>query len=273
MSPPLTTAEFAQIAGISNQKARRALALALSGKPWRGVYLGVTTAYGRGGERGISYLVRPASLPPELQEALKARLAPVERPSIEFAEHGAAERDWWLRMLGPLLKLPRGPERASAIATLAAQDNLTDWAGRPIALTDRTIRRRLKQYYDQGAVAFAPRARADKGRPKVIISLKAEQAIPFDTETWEDIASKLRAYIRGHWKENVTYMLIQSRANERFGELLKEAGFDHAHTLPPETLDVPRRFIEAERRYRNVASGDNAKPTTRPIVLDFRYSI
>lgn len=157
-------------------------------------------------------------------------------------------------MLGPLLALrPHSAERAAAIAKLAAQDNLTDWTGRPITLTERTIHRRLKQYDDQGAIAFAPRARADKGRAKVIISLKAEQAIPFDSETWEEMAGNLRAYIRGHWKAGATLKKIEGRANIRFRELVAEAGFDHAHALPADTLDVPRRFIVAERQFRNVA--------------------
>jgi hypothetical protein len=181
---------------------------------------------------------------------LKDRFTPIVLPPVN--EHRGAERDWWLRMLGPLLALPRGRERAAAIEALAAQGNLTDWHGRPITLATRTIHRRLARYHDQGAVAFAPRHRADKGHRKCLISLAAEQAIPFEDGTWEGITAELRNYIRGHWKAGATLKLVESHANIKFRELIAAAGFSHFDSLPAKTFIVPRRFIVAERHYRNV---------------------
>lgn len=253
MAVRLTTTDFAELAAISNQKARRAFARALQGKWWRGAALIVEPVHGRGGEAGRSYLVLASSLPADLQQRLKDRSQPETHPLFaELTPQRGAERDWYLRILGPLLALPRGRERAAAIDALAARKDLTDWRGNAVMLTPRTIHRRLKSYRDQGAMAFAPRARADKGKSKVIVSLAAEQAIPFDTATWEGIAAKLRAYIRGHWKSGATLKLIEGRSNIKFRELIDPAGFDYGNTLPEKIFIVPRRFVVAERIYRQV---------------------
>lgn len=248
----LTTAEFAQLASISERKARQAVARALAGKSWHGVMLAVKPTAGRGGQSGQSYLVDSTSLPADLQQRLKESLRPAPLMLPELTEQRGAERDWWLRILGPLLSLPDGSERAAAITALARRRDLTDWRGKPIKLTDRTIYRRLQHYRVQGPLAFAPRARADKGKRNVIISRAAEQAIPFDTETWERIAADLRNYIRGHWKAGATLGLIEGRANIKFRELIGDAGFSYFDGIAANTLIVPRRFVMAERHYRHV---------------------
>ncbi|ABE62432.1 hypothetical protein Nham_1613 [Nitrobacter hamburgensis X14] len=252
MTARLTTAEFAELADISARKARSAIARALEGKTWRGFQLVVDPVTGgRGGVAGHSYLVRVDSLPTDLQQRLKVTSRPVLRIA-GLTEQRGAERDWWLRILGPLLAMTDGPDRKSAVDALADRRDLTNWRGRPIRLTPRTIYRRLQKYRENGPLAFAPRARADKGRSKVVISLAAEQAIPFDTETWERIADELRNYIRGHWKAGETLKLIEGRSNIKFRELIADAGFSYFNSIPENALLVPRRFVVAERHYRNV---------------------
>lgn len=248
----LTTTEFAAIADIDERSARRVFVRSLAGKLWHGVMLAVKPMAGRGGQSGLSYLVDSASLPPHLQQRLKESLRPALPALPELTERRGAERDWWLRILGPLLAMTDGPDRKFAIDALAERRDLTDWHGRPLQLTPRTIYRRLQKYRENGPLAFAPRARADKGRSKVIISLAAEQAIPFDTEAWERIAEELRNYIRGHWKAGETLKLIEGRSNIKFRELIADAGFSHFDSIPENALLVPRRFVVAERHYRNV---------------------
>ncbi len=245
---------FAELAGISARKARFALARAMArSRPWRGANLEVRCVRGRGGRSGLRYEVGVDSLPHALQERLKESLKPTSLPLFaELTPRRSAEREWWLRILGPLLGMSRGRERAAAIDALAGRRDLADWRGLPIVLTPRTIHRRLQAYREQGALAFAPRVRADKGHAKVLISLAAETSIPFDDETWERIAHDLRTFIRGHWVEGATLKLIQGRSNLKFRELIEVAGFSHCSTLPQETFFVPRRFIEAERKYRHV---------------------
>jgi hypothetical protein len=121
-----------------------------------------------------------------------------------------------------------------------------------ITLSRRSIERYLAAYDCHGAAAFAPRARADRGHAKCLISLAAEQAIPFDDETWEAIAGALRDYIRGHWKAGATLKLIENRAHIRFRELIEAAGFERCDMVPASVLKVPRRFVNAERHYRHV---------------------
>ncbi|MCJ8509024.1 hypothetical protein MUU53_13990 [Rhizobium lemnae] len=72
MAEWLTADVFADVVGISSRKARRALSLSYSGQVWRGHALEVRTFHGRGGRSGIQYQVKVSSLPPHLQERLKA---------------------------------------------------------------------------------------------------------------------------------------------------------------------------------------------------------
>lgn len=247
--------EIAVVVGKSCRAVEKAfakIARGFSPPPWLGYNAKLIAVHGRGGRAGFRYQVRIDSLPLDLQERLKERSAP-ELPLFRETDHRAAERNWYLTIIRPALPHPpRSAERRAAIDAILSRP-LTDWHGEPITLSRRTIERRLAAYETQGVAAFAPRVRADKGVRKVLISLAAEQAIPFDDETWEGIASKLRDYIRGHWKANATLKLIQAHANVKFRELIEATGFDHCHTLPDSTFIVPRRFIEAERAYRNVA--------------------
>ena len=70
----LTSFGLAELGGISERKARAALARILSGKSetWRGAGLVVRKIKGRGGRAGVQYQVRDDSLPSDLQERLKA---------------------------------------------------------------------------------------------------------------------------------------------------------------------------------------------------------
>jgi len=245
---------LADLVGVSRQALEKAFRKISAGNSltWRGATLTVRQIRGRGGRSGFQYEVRIDSLPIDLQQRLKESLRPAPPILPELTEQRGAERDWWLRILGPLLSLPDGPERRAVVSALANRRDLTDWRGKSIQLTERTIYRRLQQYREQGALAFAPRARADKGKTKVIISLAAEQAIPFDAETWERIAADLRNYIRGHWKAGAAHGLIEGRANIKFRELIEAEGFSYFGSISPNALRVPRRFVVAERHYRYV---------------------
>lgn len=106
MSTRLTTADFALLAGISPQKARRAFTRALENKPWRGTQLIVDSIVGRGGLSGQSYTVRVASLPPDLQQRLKEHSAIANRPLVQIADNSSAKYNWYLTVLSPALKYP-----------------------------------------------------------------------------------------------------------------------------------------------------------------------
>jgi hypothetical protein len=248
----LTTAEFAQLAGISERKARRAIARALADKPWRGVILVVEPVFGPGGLSGKSHLVDVASLPLDLQERLKESMRPAPLPVPVLTQQRGAKHAWLHHILLPLLPMPDGSERRAAVTALAARRDLTDWLVRPIKLSERTIYNHLRGYRLHGPSYFAPHTRSDKGRKKTIISLALENAIPFDTETWKRIAAGLRDYIRGHYKEGATFKLIQFNSNIKLRELISGEGFNHFDSIPAKALIVPRVFIIAERHYTNV---------------------
>lgn len=250
----ITLPELATLAGISRQALEKALQKIMRGEAtrWHGAQLVICQTRGRGGRSGLNYKVRIDSLPADLQQRLKDHRSIVDRPVLQNADHRAAKNNWFLLILSPaLVHPPRSAERRAALDSICARP-LTDWRGRSFAPSRRTFERWLAAYERSGVAAFAPRARADKGKSKVIISLAAEQAISFDADTWENIAAELRAYIRGHWKAGATLKLIEGRANIKFRELIEAAGFGHCNALSEKTFIVPRRFIVAERAYRSV---------------------
>jgi hypothetical protein len=155
-----------------------------------------------------------------------------------------------MRMLSPLLNLaPRSPELIVATRALAAQGNLTDWRGRPTTLSERTIQRWLERYRKHGVAAFTPRARGDKGMPKVLVSLAADAAFP--PNILQGVRAELVDYIRGHWKAGATLKLIEGRTAIKFRELLTAAGCELTG-VPAEALKVPRRIVTGESSYRAV---------------------
>lgn len=246
----------AEIAGGSVRATQKRFGQIARGEAqnWRGHPIKVELLHGVGGAGGIKYGARADSLPPYLQQRLKDHLPAIERPLFrELNDHRAAKNNWFLLILSPALAhAPRSAERRAALDSLCAHP-LIDWCGQPFAPSRRTFERWLAAYEHNGVAAFAPRARADKGKRKVIISLAAEQAISFDTDSWQSIAAELRSYIRGHWKAGATLKLIEGRCNIKFRELIEAAGFGHCHALSEKTFIVPRRFVVAERIYRNVA--------------------
>ena len=107
----ISSVQFAALAEISQRRARKLCLEIENGDRlhWEGHALEVRTINGRGGKSGVSYLVKVSSLPPHLQERLKALQTPVEGRSPPMTGSTAArERTWWLHVLGPALEHPKG---------------------------------------------------------------------------------------------------------------------------------------------------------------------
>jgi hypothetical protein len=219
---------------------------------WRKHPIKVELMRGVGGAGGINYGARQDSLWPTLQQLLKDHFALVEAPPVvqHLGEHRAIERDWYLRKLGHLLALkPRSLELVAAVRALAAQDNLDDWRGRPIKLTERTIQRRLKLYRDKGVAAFAPKPRADKGKPKVIISLLCDWVLNHDHEKLLTIRKVICDLVAQHRKSSLVRVTLL--ANLRLRDELAAAGVP-TEQLTDAVCTVPRRLISRVRRKFNV---------------------
>lgn len=246
----------AEVAGVT----RRALEIACSriirgtATTWHGTELKVRRQRSPigGGTSGIHYEVLASSLPLGLQEELKAYRAAFEAPSTP-ADDSAAERDWWSLILSPAAAHPKNSRGRSAATAELLSRLLTDWRGQPITLSLRTIQRKLDAYERGGALALAGRMRRDKGLARVVISERWDSAVLFDEAARETIAEKLRAYIRGLFKDGAPTKLIQVLANDKLRSLTA-ADCEFASAMSDQAFEVPRKFIEAERVFRKVAT-------------------
>lgn len=262
MSLFIDVATLCDISGVTRQAIEKAL-IRLRRNPletWRGTTLIVRTVRGRGGRSGLRYEVLVSSLPLDLQERLKAAVRASSGP-LTLAEGHGAERDWWRAILHPALIHPKGsPERGGAVAAILARP-LTDWRGRPIQPSRRTVERKLAALDLHGLAGVTPRQRRDKGSKRVIISGAWDAVVPFDGDTKAEIAGRLRDYIRGLYKDGAAIGVIGTLSAAKLRDLtgtylrrLPPTGSETAPTLLPVTFNIPRTFIEAEKMFRNVAT-------------------
>lgn len=276
MVSQLSTAEFANLAGISERKARRALARAVVGKSWRGTQLAVQPVSGRGGNAGQSYVVLASSLPPDLQQRLKDHYSIVERPLFKATDDLSSRKHHWMSLvLAPAWHLPpRSPERRAAIEAIASQPHI-DWTNQPRKLSIRTIERWLERADKIGAAAFVRRNRSDKNAARVAISTTWDAATNLDPVARSQIADALRSYIRGLIVKDTSRAVIEMLAAERLREL-SVAASDAARALPQETFSIPRRFIDREQQYRKVAIFDRnrkAHEDAKPRIIRSRAGL
>lgn len=253
----VTTTRLAGAANIDRRRAHRALARAFhQSKPWRGATLVVTVDRHRPGNSGLNYSVLESSLPLGIQEQLKALRGADEVPSKPRRGDRSAERDWWSVILAPALATERHTrERGAAIAAILARP-LTDWRGQPIVLSERNIQRKLAAYELHGAGGLAGTVRADKGITRVAISERWDGAVALPPGERHRIAIELRSYVRGLYKGDTAYAVMSQLAADKLQYLTARACGEAALSFPDAVFRVPRRFIMAESRFRNVAIFD-----------------
>lgn len=251
MSNWLKADDFAQVAGISPRKARRALSLAKGGQVWRGNSLEVRTVPGRGGHSGLQYQVKVSSLPPHLQERLKARQITAE-VALRFRlgdDSARFERAWKHEIISAALAHPKGSAaRKAEIDKIHGQSKL-DWTGRSRRLTRTTLYSWIDIYDREGIYGLAQKVRRDRGNKKVVISRAWMNAVPFTEEVMRTIQHDLKQYVRSLIKEGSQ----PKQTRVLVGEKLKEMTAAYRFTIEnPSIFDIPRTFVEEEYHYKAV---------------------
>ncbi len=219
---------------------------------WHGVIVRHVPGPQGGGKAGIHLQFYIPSLPTDVYASLKTSQQAL-RPLSKLRDDTAAERDWWSLILSPAAMHPKkSRERSAAIKDILTRP-LTDWNGRQITLTERTLQRKLNLYEQGGVGALAGRVRRDKGERRVEISERWDRAVPFNRDRRRAIASELRTHVRGLFKQTEqATKLLHMLAGDKLRELTAEH-CDYASAMPARTFEVPRAFIEAERKYGEVA--------------------
>jgi hypothetical protein len=250
------TKTLATAASISPQAARDALRRG----HLQGHRLEVVEMPGRGGRGGRVYQVAVASLPPELQERVKALRGAVEPPlegrSLVSAEleapsdftprPGDAKARERMAALRPVLATEPGTrERSLAIANAAAD-----------GMSASQVRYWLKRYQRLGLVGLARKRRGDAGEAKAIawrtLDATMREAGRSDQEI-ADLAERICRHVRGLLSATSASAAMIAHASIGFvAQELRAAGVIVAQD---ELIGVCRpsaRFVRAERQARLV---------------------
>jgi hypothetical protein len=207
---------------------------------------------------------------------LNQHFAIVERPMFQAADNLNSKKHKWLSqvLMPALIHAARSTERRAAIEAIAAQRHI-DWTGQPRQLSVRTIERWIAAHDLLGAAAFVPQARRDKNVTRVAISKTWDGAIDLDPVTRSQIAAELQRYIRGLIIKDTQRAVIKTLAASKLRELTI-AACPSATALPDAVFAIPRRFIDQEHRYRQVAIFDKnrkASEDSKPRVLRTRAGL
>ncbi|WP_159585853.1 Mu transposase C-terminal domain-containing protein [Chelativorans xinjiangense] len=220
---------------------------------WRGHALEVREVKGRRGASGKNYLVKVSSLPPYLQERLKALQTPVEAPSkmVLPDSRSAREHVWWKTLLEPALQHPKGSkERRTALEEIAARQHF-DWRGKSITLSVRALQRRAAKHED--GVKLGRHGRSDKGRRRVYVSRSWDKAVPVDGATKAKIAEDLKQEIRGLFKGGAKWGIASMLARRFLVTATSSYGYRPADPAELERIcAIPKLMLSAELHYRKV---------------------
>lgn len=248
----LTTAEFADLAQISRQKAHLALVRAIEGFTWRGLRLDVRTLHGqRGGQSGKQYLVAVDSLPFDLHERWKTLQAPVQLP-LKLDDATAVDREWWTNALDPIVRHPRGtPEyRAARREVLSRPVCYPD--GRWSKIPPDTLDKKLARYHREGFAGLTKRKRSDTGAARVTVTERWDKAVPLDAAGRQRIGDKLVRFIRSLHAQGEAVSQIGLLARGFLVGETRAAGVEGSIDELNALCTVPYNRIRAERDYRKV---------------------
>ena len=264
----LRTDEFADLAEITHQAARKALRRAATGQPWRGRSLVVRPRFGQGGRSGRQWEVARNSLP----EVFQASPAPIEEAELE-APLGSRQRliagdqtgvigVRWAAICKATHHPSRSPERAAALAAAAHA------AGR----SERTLHRWISQYETHGLRGLGRARNVPVGTARVLVSRRFDtacRAAGYGEDVVRDVAVSVQKALKGLWA---------SRAEQAGGReirslaefLLMETCEARGMALPKSAMQLSRRGVERFAHYRVVnqrrndrKAFDDAKPRIR----------
>jgi hypothetical protein len=245
------TSELATVCGLTVQQVRT---LCRRQQAF-GSALDVRTFHGRGGRSGIQYQVKVSSLPPHLQDRLKALQTSDEAASrLRLGDDTARfERAWKYEVIAPALEHPwRSAERKAEIENMDGTYRL-DWTGHRRKLTQSTLYKWIEIYENEGIHALAQKVRRDKGEKKALINRAWMQTVPFDDFAKETIAEDIVQFIRGLIVKGTTRKLVRFMAGAELRRLTAAYGYvvsDEAEAA--KLFNIPDAIVSAEARFKAV---------------------
>ena len=260
----LTVAAFAALFGISERAARKALARAFEGKPWRGKALIVRKVPSRGGAAGWAFEVLANSEHGDAEGALPAvpvaspttavppapsSVAPPPAPQPSANCAGALRR---YEIIRPVLRHPPGS---------AARGCATRAAARQAGVREQRTREWIAAYEAGGIIALKRRPREDRGRRRHTVSAAWDSwaaDAQLSDATKARIAAELERHVRSLWAMTTELgaRRIALLASDKLAELTEAAGFEGDARRLKTVCKLSLRFVRRNSRYRAVAIYD-----------------
>lgn len=249
--------DFAVLIGCSAQMARRVFANAVLGKRWRGCELLIREVHGVGGVAGRAYEVAVSSIPLHLlpeAHATETSVVETQVPRVD-GRRSIGDFDWRLAILSPAIAAHhRGEPTWPILEQLAAYPHATPEGPRRFGAT--TLRTWLEGYSKAGWEGLKRRGRSDKGKARVIISKRwddATAALPIAKR--EEIRAEIVAAIRSRWANGGSSRRVVAQLVAK--ELIKltlAAGIDLPESVAErfKICAVPEQLVRSERRVRKI---------------------
>lgn len=216
---------------------------------------------------GFSGTALPCSLPPGVNEKrpLSGSAAPfsadagpflTEKPEIKAGmimptvqddnrENRNKIAQWRLKVITPLLNMePRAKGRREKAENIAEAHGIST----------ATLYRWIDDYKNGGLVALADKHRADLGQARVLISSQFERVmtglrIPRDQII--TLSEELMQLVRALWAAGGTSpKQIWGQAIAKLGLKMIEAGIDETSARAIGKIKFPKRFVEAEKKFK-----------------------
>lgn len=176
----------------------------------------------------------------------------VQDSNREARMNEAARR---LRIIEPVLKLPaRFPGKRAFIEGIAEQNDTSA----------ATLYRWVESYKHGGLPALADKPRADLGQARVLVSAQFERVMTglgLRREQIISLSEELMQLVRSLWVAGGTSpKQIWGQAIAKLGLKMIEAGIDEISARAIGKIKFPKRFVEAEKKFKIVATAQrNAK--------------
>lgn len=250
----ISTNDLAELASISDRKARTAAVKCSSGGTWRGVRLEVRY-------EGRTLMIHAPSLPKDLRDIWHRRYQAgrIAQAIREIPQSAASAREaklarrhlvqrWRLELIAPALQYRKhGKERGHIIKALAARA-VTKPNGKPWKPTVSTLESWIKSFEKGSETALAPKAR-EENSTRVLVSRAWDRACPLELK--QKLAECLTMHVKSLWAEGAPgWRRVNDLAAGKFLEDCRAAGWNGA------TLDQcrpGRAFVERYREFSVIA--------------------
>jgi hypothetical protein len=168
------------------------------------------------------------------------------------------ETEWRLSVVLPILQATtqRSPERAIRVAAVAAAP-IRHWRGQLRTIGERTLREWITRYEARGVAGLMRWAPSNAGTSRVFLTRAwdyAMQRAGVPAPACAEIVAKVRQRVRSEWRSGTpSWPTVQLNTMPTLVELTRAAGLNKPDAALRVLCQVPRRFIDAERRYALIA--------------------